>query len=323
MEADYRNMNSEENLWYLNKRINSLVSCGQTASMKLEVTDFDGENRTYTRLFVPYQRLILLGGGHIAGELCHLAAWLDFDVIVVDDREEFASRQRFPEAGQVICGDFCQTIEELGITPHDFVAIMTRGHASDGICLRKILDGTFPKYLGMVGSSRKAALIRETLIKEGYREDMLRRVQAPIGLAIGARTPGEIAVSILGQLISYRNERTYREDGLLDYCNSDEKLLKFMENTQESYVLAVVLEKNGSTPVAGGAVMAVNRKGIAGGTVGGGLGEFRTVQEAKLVLNDGRSRMVRVNMTDQDAASRGMICGGTLKIWLEYCRKAE
>lgn len=61
MEADYRNMNSEENLWYLNKRINSLVSCGQTASMKLEVTDFDGENRTYTRLFVPHQRLILLG----------------------------------------------------------------------------------------------------------------------------------------------------------------------------------------------------------------------------------------------------------------------
>lgn len=314
-------MNAEENLWYQNKKINGLVSGGRTVPVKLEVTDFDGESRTYTRLFVPHQRLILLGGGHIAGELCHLAARLDFDVIVVDDREEFASRQRFPEAGGVICGEFCQVIETLGISPYDYVAIMTRGHACDGSCLRKILDGTFPRYLGMVGSTRKAALIRETLLREGYKAEVLDQVHAPIGMAIGARTPGEIAVSILGQLISCRNEKTPREEGLLDYCNSDEKLLRFMENTQESYVLAVVMEKCGSTPVAGGAVMAVNRQGIAGGTVGGGLGEFRAAREAKQVLDDGKSRMIRVNMTNQDAASQGMICGGTLKIWLEYCRK--
>ena len=86
-------------------------------------------------------------------------------------------------------------------------------------------------------------------------------------------------------------------------------------------MLAVVLEKSGSAPVAGGALMAVDRKGIAAGTVGGGLGEFQAAQEAAKVLAEGRSRMILVNMTNQDAASQGMICGGTLKIWLEYCGK--
>ena len=84
-------------------------------------------------------------------------------------------------------------------------------------------------------------------------------------------------------------------------------------------MLVVVLEKSGSAPVSGGAIMAVDQNGIAAGTVGGGRGELDAAETARQVLQDGISRMIQVNMTNADAAGQGMICGGTLKLWLQYC----
>lgn len=301
------------------RKLYKAVQAGKACRITFKTTDFDGNKAEYTRLFLPHQRLLLLGGGHISRELCRLAAELDFEVTVADDRPEFACRQRFPRASQVLCGEFGEVIRKLKITAYDFVAVMTRGHEGDGVCLRQILNGIFPAYLGMVGSRKKTALLKQQLTEEGYAPDLLEEMHAPIGLEIGACTPGEIAVSILAQLILCRSRQSKTEEGLLDYCNSDLKLLKFMEETREAYVLAVVIEKSGSAPVAGGALMAVTRDGIAGGTVGGGSGEFEAVREALEVLQTGRSRMMRVNMTNQDAGAQGMICGGTLKLWLEYC----
>lgn len=313
-------MTESERRWEENRKLYDLVSQGQEARIRFRTLDAEaGAPREYVRLFVPHQRLILLGGGHISCELCRLASWLDFEVTVVDDRPEFASEERFPQASRVICGEFEQAIEMLRITPYDFVAIMTRGHAGDEVCLRNILKGAMPAYLGMVGSKRKTALMRERMLGLGFSERLLDRVEAPIGLAIGARTPGEIGVSILAQLIEYRNRAVKKEEGLLDFTNSDKNLLSFMAKTEEPYVLAVAVEKSGSGPVAGGAVMAVDENGIAAGTVGGGRGEFDAAQAAREALHCRRSAMVTVNMTNREAADAGMICGGTLKIWLEYC----
>ena len=295
------------------------VSGGKPGKLIFNVTDLDGSRKQFVRQFLPHQRLILLGGGHIALELCRLASELDFEVAVADDRQEFASGERFPRASRVLCGNFEETIEKLEITSCDFVTVMTRGHLADGVCLRKVLQGTMPRYLGMVGSRRKTALLKSALLEEGFSPEQLDQIYAPIGLEIGARTPAEIAISILAQLIQARSGQMEKEEGLLDYCNSDMDLLKFMAETTSPYVLAVVMEKCGSAPVAGGAVMAVTRAGIAAGTVGGGRGEFEVIREAVRLLETGESRMVEVNMTGQEAAGHDMICGGTLKVWLEYC----
>ena len=117
----------------------------QTAEWQMEI---DGE--TYTRLFRPKERLILLGAGHIAQPLCEIASMLGFAVIVVDDRPLFANHPRFPQAERIVCGAFPHAIERLQIHAGDHVAVITRGHRYDADCLRTLLAGTMPRYLGML-----------------------------------------------------------------------------------------------------------------------------------------------------------------------------
>ena len=103
----------------------------------------------------PRERLIILGGGHIAQPLCEFAAKCDFAVTVVDDRMEFANEARFPLAKEVICDSFQDAIEKLRITAYDFVVVITRGHRFDADCLRALFRQREPAYLGMIGSRRR------------------------------------------------------------------------------------------------------------------------------------------------------------------------
>ena len=128
---------------------------------------------TYTRVFLPENRLIPLGGGHIAQPLCAIAAMLDFAVTVVDDRAVFANFERFPEAAQVICNSFSAAITGLDIRATDYVCVITRGHRWDGECLRQILSGTLPKYLGMIGSKRRVEGLLGVLSEEGFDPEAL------------------------------------------------------------------------------------------------------------------------------------------------------
>ena len=148
----------------------------------------------YTRLFRPRERLILLGGGHIAQPLCRMAAMLDFDVTVVDDRPDFAAASRFPEAAHTVCDAFAAAIAALKLRESDYVCVITRGHRWDADCLRQILSGAMPSYLGMIGSRRRVAGLMRLLKDEGHDAEKLAAIHAPIGLAIGAVTPAEIAV---------------------------------------------------------------------------------------------------------------------------------
>lgn len=123
---------------------------GRPAAMTWEV-----DGIAYIRNFRPKERLILLGGGHIAQPLCRYGADLGFAVTVVDDRPSFANHARFPESVEVICDAFPKALSDLRIHESDYVAVITRGHRYDADCLRNILSGTFPKYLGMIGSKRR------------------------------------------------------------------------------------------------------------------------------------------------------------------------
>ncbi len=146
----------------------------------------------------------LVGAGHVALATAQLASFADFEVVVMDDREEFASVERYPQANKVIVLDsFDDCLKHLSHT--DFVVIVTRGHIHDRDVLAQALH-TKAGYIGMIGSRRKREVVYQSLRENGFTEVDLGRVSSPIGLAIGADTPNEIALSIVAELVKVRSE---------------------------------------------------------------------------------------------------------------------
>jgi len=152
---------------------------------------------------LPPAELYIFGAGHVAASLYKVARIAGFDITVLDDREAYASRERFPEAQEVIAEDFEKAIERVAPSESSYIVIVTRGHRDDMRLLRWAV-GTPARYIGMIGSKRKTITIFRELQKEGLRAELFDRVHAPVGLDIGAITPEEIAVSITAELIAKR-----------------------------------------------------------------------------------------------------------------------
>jgi xanthine dehydrogenase accessory factor len=162
-----------------------------------------GSLQVFVEPILPTSPLFVFGAGHVGLAICRVGTLAGFDVTIVDDREAFANRERFPEAREVLCGDWDSVL--AGIAPPDsaFLAIVTRGHRHDMGVLRWALE-TPARYIGMIGSGRKVLAIFDQLTEEGIPREHLERVYAPIGLEIGAVTPEEIAVSVVAEIIGIR-----------------------------------------------------------------------------------------------------------------------
>jgi xanthine dehydrogenase accessory factor len=148
-------------------------------------------------------RLYIIGAGHVGLHLGRLASQAGFQVHVLDDRDKFANRERFPDARDVIVEDIPTWLSHADIPPSSYVVVVTRGHRHDLDALRAIASRDL-RYVGLIGSRAKVARIFDALVAESMSVESLRRVHAPIGLDIGAVTPEEIAVSILAELIAVR-----------------------------------------------------------------------------------------------------------------------
>ncbi|MBL8168840.1 MAG: XdhC family protein [Acidobacteria bacterium] len=152
----------------------------------------------------PPLELIICGGGHVGQAVAKVAALLDFRITVIDDRAEFAARDKFPDPRvQLLAEDFVPALRSLRITPATHIVIVTRGHRHDEICLQEVIAQP-ARYIGMIGSRRRTTTIRERLKREGVPPALLQRVHAPIGLDIGALTPEEIALAILAEIVLVR-----------------------------------------------------------------------------------------------------------------------
>jgi xanthine dehydrogenase accessory factor len=163
-----------------------------------------GDARLLFEISRPPLELIICGGGHVGQAVAKAAALLDFKITVIDDRPEFSSREKFSDPGvRLISGDFIEALRSLKITQASHVVIVTRGHRHDEICLREVIEKP-ARYIGMIGSRRRATTIREHMRREGVRAEHLRRVHSPIGLDIGAITPEEIALAILAEIVLAR-----------------------------------------------------------------------------------------------------------------------
>ena len=245
--------------------------------------------------FSPQPKLIICGGGHVGREVAVLGSKLDFYVKVIDDREELVNEERFPTADERIVDSFenlNQYLEEGA-----FYVVVTPDHKADHECVKKILPSSYA-YLGMIGSKLKVARTYENLKGEGFQEEQLATIHAPIGLAIGAVTPAEIAVSIMAEIIQEKNKNraTFADTELL--------------NCQDPGVLCIIIEKHGSAPRGVGSMMFVGDEKIIG-TIGGGAAEHMAINKAYEIE---KVTVEQYTLEKNFANGLDMICGGNIKV---------
>lgn len=147
--------------------------------------------------------LILFGGGHVSLQVSKVANLAGFDTVIVDDREAFANKQRFPEASETYAGPWEESFPLLKTNEFSYIVIATRGHKGDLTCLRWAIEQP-ARFVGMIGSRRKLIEFFKVLEAEGVPPERLERVHSPVGLDIGALTPQEIAVAVVAEMIAVR-----------------------------------------------------------------------------------------------------------------------
>jgi len=188
------------------------MSSGKTVTKSLSLDDAENEETgsicggRMTLVFYPrpVDRILhLFGAGHVARPTCHLAALAGYSVIVYDDKTEFANREYFPDASSINVGDPVTMAKEAEIKHNDTLVIMSASHETDLLVL-KTMKERMPGYVGVIASKKKAHEFRKQLDADGWDKKAIDSIHAPIGLDIGARTPGEIAISVVSELINER-----------------------------------------------------------------------------------------------------------------------
>jgi xanthine dehydrogenase accessory factor len=159
----------------------------------------------YVEPVVPRAKVYIFGAGHVSLFVSRISAMVGFEVAVIDDRPDFANRERFPDAAEVIAEDFEMVLPKMQVNRAAYIVIVTRGHAYDQEVLEWALRGA-PHYIGMIGSRKKIQTVYKNLQERGFAPETFQRVHAPIGLNIGALTPEEIAVSIVAEMIQVRRK---------------------------------------------------------------------------------------------------------------------
>ncbi len=157
----------------------------------------------YIEAYTTPPTLVIAGGGHVSKALAPIAKSVGFRLFIIDDREEFANPERFPEADIVRVADYETGFADLPINANSFIIIATRGHRFDDAATAAAAR-TPASFVGLLGSRRKTILIYEELLKKGFTMDQVRSIHSPVGLDIGARTPEEIAISIMSEILAFR-----------------------------------------------------------------------------------------------------------------------
>ena len=268
----------------------------------------------FAERFGAVPQLVVCGGGHVAAALVKQAKLLGLPVLAIDDREEFAQQLRAAGADTVLCAPFAQALQDVPGGDETYFAVLTRSHAFDLDCLTQILQKP-AAYVGMMGSRGRAALVRRQLLENGLDSQRIDALCAPIGLAIGAQTAAEIALSILAQIVQVKNARPQTEGypvTLLDAMVQAEK-------ASTPAVLATIVARRGSTPRDVGAKMLIMPDGSTVGSVGGGIMEHYTVQAAQKLLAQAAPVLQCLQLSadgkNEDAAIAA--CGGSMEVLLQ------
>jgi len=214
----------EAEVWQVAKTV---LKTGRGEMVKYSLTDDDAEAEGLicggtVEIFVepiqPEPEIYILGAGHLGQSIASLGHQLGYRISVLDDREKFASSERFPTANRIIVDSFDTGLGQLDVKAGAFILVVTRGHKHDQIALEAAIQ-TPASYVGMVGSRRKIQILVENLLDKGVHRALFEKLYAPIGLEIGSETPDEIAISVSAEIIAIRrgvHKRSQKQDFVID-----------------------------------------------------------------------------------------------------------
>lgn len=166
-----------------------------------------GEVKGFIRVFYPKPRLIIAGAGHIGEKLNKLAKVLNFHTVIVDDREEYANRERFEDADEILVGDIGKLIENYNVNGKTSIVIANSGYDQDKATLKAVVMRN-PAYIGLIGSTKKIRELMKDLMQEGIPKEELQKVYAPMGIDLSSNVPEEIAFGILSEILLIKNKGT-------------------------------------------------------------------------------------------------------------------
>ncbi|MDD7642212.1 MAG: XdhC family protein [bacterium] len=277
------------------------------------VTEIAGE-RIFCDTLGKEKQIVICGGGHVSMPVIQIGIMMGCEVTVLEDRPTFADNARRAGATRVICEPFEAGLDQVEGSADTYFVIVTRGHRYDQVCLEKTLQKEYA-YVGMIGSRRRVALVKQQLMERGISREVLDAVYTPIGLDIGAESPAEIAVAIMAEIIEVKNKkkRTY------GYSKEIVRAITDPEGEPGRKVLVTIVARKGSAPQGMGAKMLVLSDGRCIGTIGGGCMEAAVIRKALyMIRTDTQSAEVcHVDLTGADAEDEGMVCGGTVEVLLE------
>lgn len=189
-------------------KLRSDLTSGEISIVDINENESDGY---FYDIIAPMNNLLILGGGYVGYAIYELAEILGFEVTVFDDRPEFVTKDRFPKAICLESGVFSSLIEKYKFNKHTYITVVTRGHLQDAECVKGVIKKEH-KYIGLIGSKRKISLILEDMKESGYTKEEIDKINAPIGLDIGAETPEEIAISIMAEIIGVKYGKKIEKD---------------------------------------------------------------------------------------------------------------
>ncbi|MDO4460789.1 MAG: XdhC family protein, partial [Clostridia bacterium] len=245
--------------------------------------------------FRPQPEMFICGAGHVAKALAAMASFLDFGITVIDDRDDLANAERFPNVKKLICDSY----DNLGkyLIPGAYYVVVTPNHKADLKCVSTILPTDY-RYLGMIGSKGKVAATFNNLRNIGFTEDSISTIFAPVGLSIGAVSPAEISVSILAEIIREKNR---------DFASSADRTLL---EANGPGVLCIITEKSGSAPRGVGSMMFVTES-ESFGSIGGGTPEFLAIDYAR---SHREFSVKEYKLNREKQGGLDMICGGNITV---------
>lgn len=265
----------------------------------------------FVERFGAVPKLVVCGGGHVGAAVVRLAKLLGLPVTALEDRPEFAAQLEEAGADEVLCMSFPEGLARIPGGEESYFVVVTRAHSCDVECLKAILQKP-AAYVGMMGSKSRSALVRRQLTEAGIDPVRAEQLHAPIGLAIGAKTAEEIALSVLAEIVQIKSGRSLTE-------GFSPALREALETLHSPAVLATIVARRGSTPREIGSKMLILPDGTAVGSIGGGIMEYHAMQLAQEMLSGDMPTAKRVRFstdgTGEDAAIAA--CGGAMDVFLQ------
>ena len=289
----------------LTQNLSALKKCTTSGVFTL------GDTRVFAERFGAGARLVICGGGHVAAAAARLAKLLDLPVTGLEDRPEYADALRETGADRVLCAPFETSLAQIPGSTETYFCVLTRAHAYDITCLKQILQKP-AAYVGMMGSRGRSELVRRQLAEAGLDPARVARLHAPIGLAIGAKTAQEIALSILAQIVEIKSARPLTE-------GFSPAILAALGALDTPAVLATIVSRHGSTPREVGSKMLLLPDGRTVGSVGGGIMEYRARQLAGKMLEGTEVPQQLASFTTglEDDEKALAACGGSMELFLQ------